>query len=107
MRFILGLRCPFGGADEHRLPIEIDAEEFIGEKSIRAKGKRVSNYEVNPMSKSWSRLASLKLLRKTMKVTRRSLALMLKRMRRRLCLIEASGQKMLHFMEENEDEETN
>lgn len=41
------LKVIFGGNDEHRLPIEIDAEEFIGEKSIRAKGKRISNYEVS------------------------------------------------------------
>lgn len=40
------VKVTFGGVDKHRLPIEIDAEEFIGEKSIRAKGKRVSNYEV-------------------------------------------------------------
>lgn len=40
------IKVTFGGEDEHRLPIEIDAEEFIGEKSIRAKGKRISNYRV-------------------------------------------------------------
>ncbi|MDO5016975.1 MAG: DNA gyrase/topoisomerase IV subunit A [Porphyromonas sp.] len=40
------IKVYFGGDDEHRLPIEIDAEQFIGEKSIRAKGKRLSNYEV-------------------------------------------------------------
>lgn len=39
-------KVSFAGADEHRMPIEIDAESFIGEKSIRAKGKRISNYEV-------------------------------------------------------------
>lgn len=38
------IKVNFGKEDEHRLPIEIDAEEFIGEKSIRAKGKRISNY---------------------------------------------------------------
>ena len=36
----------FGGKDENREPIEIDVEQFIGEKSFRAKGKRISNYEV-------------------------------------------------------------
>lgn len=40
------IKVNFGGGDEHRLPIEIDAEEFIGAKSIRAKGKRISNYQV-------------------------------------------------------------
>lgn len=40
------IKITFGGEDEHRLPVEIDAEEFIGEKSIRAKGKRISNYRV-------------------------------------------------------------
>ncbi len=40
------LKVIFGGNDEHRLPIEVDAEEFISEKSIRAKGKRISNYIV-------------------------------------------------------------
>ncbi|MBR8730461.1 DNA gyrase/topoisomerase IV subunit A [Porphyromonas levii] len=40
------IKVLFGGNDEHRLPIEIDAEEFITDKSIRAKGKRISNYEV-------------------------------------------------------------
>lgn len=36
----------FKGEDKHRLPITIDADEFIGVKSIRAKGKRISNYIV-------------------------------------------------------------
>lgn len=36
----------FGGADDFRTPIEIDVEEFIAAKSYRAKGKRISNYEV-------------------------------------------------------------
>lgn len=40
------IKVTFGGNDEHRLPIEIDAEEFIAEKSIRAKGKRISNFDV-------------------------------------------------------------
>ena len=35
-----------GGEDEFRDPIELDADEFIGIKSYRAKGKRISNYEV-------------------------------------------------------------
>ena len=36
----------FGGGDDFREPIEIDVEEFIGVKSFKAKGKRISNYEV-------------------------------------------------------------
>ena len=36
----------FKGADEPRDPITVLAEEYIGVKSIRAKGKRISNYEV-------------------------------------------------------------
>ncbi|MGI6073227.1 MAG: DNA gyrase/topoisomerase IV subunit A [Fermentimonas sp.] len=41
------VKAVFGGADEHREPLEIDVDEFIGVKSYRAKGKRVSNYEVS------------------------------------------------------------
>ena len=36
----------FGGGDDFREPLEIDVEEFIGVKSFKAKGKRISNYEV-------------------------------------------------------------
>ncbi|MCQ2287637.1 MAG: DNA gyrase/topoisomerase IV subunit A [Muribaculaceae bacterium] len=36
----------FGGGDEFREPLVIDAEEYIAVKSFKAKGKRVSNYEV-------------------------------------------------------------
>lgn len=36
----------FGGGDDFRNPIEIEVEEFIGVKSFKAKGKRISNYEV-------------------------------------------------------------
>lgn len=36
----------FGGNDDFREPLEVDVEEFIGVKSFRAKGKRISNYEV-------------------------------------------------------------
>ena len=35
-----------GGADEFREPFIIDAEEFIGVKTFKAKGKRVTNWEV-------------------------------------------------------------
>lgn len=40
------IKATFGGEDEFRDPIELDADEFIGIKSHRAKGKRISNYEV-------------------------------------------------------------
>ncbi len=40
------IKVTFGGGDDFRDPIEIDVEEFIAEKSYRAKGKRISNYEV-------------------------------------------------------------
>ena len=36
----------FGGADSFREPMEIDAEQFIGVKGFKAKGKRVSNWNV-------------------------------------------------------------
>lgn len=36
----------FGGGDSFRPEMEIDADEFIGVKSFKAKGKRVSNYEI-------------------------------------------------------------
>ncbi len=36
----------FGGKDLSREPLEIDVEQFIGEKSLRAKGKRIANFEV-------------------------------------------------------------
>ncbi len=36
----------FGGADEFRGSMVIDAEEFIAVKSFKAKGKRISNYAI-------------------------------------------------------------
>ena len=36
----------FGGHDSYREPLEIDAEEFIGVKSFKAKGKRIATYDV-------------------------------------------------------------
>lgn len=36
----------FGGKYESRPPLVISAEEFIGEKSFRAKGKRITTFEV-------------------------------------------------------------
>ena len=44
--FYARIKAIFGGDDEFRDPIEIDADEFIGIKSYRAKGKRISNYEI-------------------------------------------------------------
>jgi topoisomerase-4 subunit A len=52
------LEITFGGEAKDRLPLEIDAEEFIGVKSFKAKGKRLSIFEVatvvemNPVDKS-------------------------------------------------------
>lgn len=40
------LTVEFGGTDADRPPIEIDAEEFIAVKGFKAKGKRISNYDV-------------------------------------------------------------
>ncbi len=40
------LLVTFGGADSFREPMEIDAEQFIGVKGFKAKGKRVSNWNV-------------------------------------------------------------
>ena len=40
-------RVTFGGADEFREPLIIDAEEFIGAKSFKAKGKRVTNFNMD------------------------------------------------------------
>ncbi|MDE6680957.1 MAG: DNA gyrase/topoisomerase IV subunit A, partial [Muribaculaceae bacterium] len=36
----------FGGNDAVRPPLEIDADEFIGVKSFKAKGKRISNFNI-------------------------------------------------------------
>ncbi len=40
----------FGGADEHRDPLEIDAEEFIGVKGFKARGKRLTTFEVETIN---------------------------------------------------------
>ena len=40
------LEIKFGGKHKKREPEIIDAEDFIAIKSIKAKGKRLSNYEV-------------------------------------------------------------
>jgi topoisomerase-4 subunit A len=41
------VKVTFGGNDDYREPLEIDVEEFIGVKSYKAKGKRITNFEVN------------------------------------------------------------
>lgn len=40
------LEVIFGGNDAVRPPLEIDAEEFIGVKSFKAKGKRITTYRM-------------------------------------------------------------
>lgn len=40
------LRVSFGGADSGRPPLEIDAEQFVGVKGFKAKGKRVATWQV-------------------------------------------------------------
>lgn len=40
------LEVTFGGADSVRPALEIDAEEFITVKSFKAKGKRISNFNI-------------------------------------------------------------
>ena len=41
------LKINFGGADATRPPLEINVEEFVGVKSFKAKGKRVTTYAVD------------------------------------------------------------
>ncbi|MBQ7472165.1 MAG: DNA gyrase/topoisomerase IV subunit A [Prevotella sp.] len=36
----------FGGSDAYREPLEIEAEEFVGVKGFKAKGKRISNWQI-------------------------------------------------------------
>ncbi|MBR5727159.1 MAG: DNA gyrase/topoisomerase IV subunit A, partial [Muribaculaceae bacterium] len=40
----------FGGDDAEREPLIIDAEEYIGTKSFKAKGKRISNYTIESVT---------------------------------------------------------
>jgi topoisomerase-4 subunit A len=44
------IKVEFGGHDHNREPIEVDAEEFIGVKSFKAKGKRLSVYKVKEVT---------------------------------------------------------
>ena len=41
------LLVTFGGADHFREPLEIDAEQFITVKSAKARGKRISTWEID------------------------------------------------------------
>ena len=40
------LQVTFGGDDAFRMPLQLDAEEFIQPKSFKAKGKRIATFEV-------------------------------------------------------------
>ncbi|MDR2969087.1 MAG: DNA gyrase/topoisomerase IV subunit A [Tannerellaceae bacterium] len=40
----------FGGADSFREPLVIDAEEFVGVKGFKAKGKRIATFEVQTIN---------------------------------------------------------
>lgn len=40
------LQVTFGGSADFRQPIEVDAEQFVGIKSFKARGKRLTNYEL-------------------------------------------------------------
>ena len=44
------LKVTFGGADSFREPLEIDVEEFIGVKSYKAKGKRITTFAVESIT---------------------------------------------------------
>ncbi len=44
------LEVTFGGPDATRPSVEIDAEEFIGVKSFKAKGKRITNWQLGDVT---------------------------------------------------------
>ncbi len=44
------LQVTFGGKDSFRDPLEIDVDDFIGVKSFKAKGKRITTYEVGEIT---------------------------------------------------------
>lgn len=44
------IEITFGGGDSFREPLIIDAEQFIGVKSAKAKGKRVSTYQIETVN---------------------------------------------------------
>ena len=41
------IRVTFGGSDSVRPPMEIDAEQFVGVKGFKAKGKRIATWQVD------------------------------------------------------------
>ena len=41
------IQVTFGGADNFREPLDIDVEEFIGTKSYKAKGKRITTFTID------------------------------------------------------------
>ncbi len=41
------IKVNFGGTDQEKEPLEIELEEFIGVKSFKAKGKRISTLNIN------------------------------------------------------------
>ena len=41
------IKVNFGGDDKFRAPVEINVEEFVGVKSFKAKGKRLTTYTVD------------------------------------------------------------
>ena len=40
------IRVTFGGVDEHREPMEIEIEEFVAVKGFKAKGKRITTWQI-------------------------------------------------------------
>lgn len=52
------IRVTFGGADNVRPPMEIDAEKFVGVKGFKAKGKRISNWQVDKVEELESNRAN-------------------------------------------------
>lgn len=50
------IKVTFGGNSDFREPMEIDAEEFIAVKGVKARGKRLTNYEVAEVEELESRI---------------------------------------------------
>ncbi len=44
------IQVTFGGKDSFREPLQIEVEEFIGVKSFKAKGKRITTFEVSEIT---------------------------------------------------------
>ncbi|MBO4966366.1 MAG: DNA gyrase/topoisomerase IV subunit A [Muribaculaceae bacterium] len=44
------VRLEFAGADASRIPLEIEADEFIAVKSFKAKGKRLTSFEMGAVT---------------------------------------------------------